>query len=71
MSRKLEAILIAAACLVCCLPLLLTLAGATTGIAGAVGVWLGRHNLTIIGAALGPALVMAMALRRHQSAPAP
>lgn len=70
MSGKLKAALTGFACLICCLPLIFTIAGATTGIAGAVSVWLGRYDLAIIGA-LGFFAVIAMAVRRDRTGSAP
>lgn len=40
-----------AACLACCMPILLTIAGVTTGAAGAAGLWFGRNQALIVVAA--------------------
>lgn len=48
MSQRLRTAFIGLACLACCLPLVLGVAGATTGIAGAVGAWLGRYEIAVI-----------------------
>jgi hypothetical protein len=49
-----------------CLPLTLTIVGATSGLAGAASAWLGRYHLAIIGA-LGLVAVVAMAVRRNRA----
>ena len=69
MSGKLKATLVGLGCLICCLPLILTIVGATTGVAGAASVWLGQYDLAIIGA-LGLVAVVAMAVRSNR-APSP
>ncbi|HJQ90716.1 MAG TPA: hypothetical protein VJ950_03350 [Acidimicrobiia bacterium] len=69
MSGRLKATLIGLGCLICCLPLIFTIVGATSGLAGAASVWLGRYDLAIIGA-LGLVAVIAMAVRRNR-APSP
>jgi hypothetical protein len=45
MTNRLKATLIAAACLVCCIPLVVGVLGATTGIAGAIGLWFRRYDI--------------------------
>lgn len=37
-----------AACLICCIPPVLAAVGATTGVAGLVGAWVGRHAAAVI-----------------------
>ena len=70
MSGKLKATLVGLGCLICCLPLIFTIVGATTGLAGAASVWLGRYDLAIIGA-LGLVAVTARAMRRNRTPSAP
>lgn len=69
MSGKLRATLVGLGCLICCLPLFFTIVGATTGVTAAVSVWLGRHDVAIIGV-LGVVAVITMAVRRNR-APSP
>lgn len=69
MNGNLKATIIGAACLVCCLPLIFTVSGATTGVAGAIGAWIGRYDLALIGA-LGLTAVIAIAIRRNPTTPA-
>ena len=57
-----EMIAFAAACLACCLPLLLGIVGVTTGAAGAVGFWVGRNQALIV-AAIGLAYLLYTAVR--------
>lgn len=66
MNGKLKAALVGAACLICCLPLIFAIVGATTGVTAAISVWLGRYDLAIIGA-LGLVAVIAMAVRRNRA----
>jgi hypothetical protein len=49
MNGKLKASPVGIACLICCLPLIITIVGATTGVAAAFSVWLGRYDLAILG----------------------
>jgi hypothetical protein len=66
MNGRLKATLVAIACLICCLPLIFAIVGATSGIAGAASVWLGRYDPAVIGA-LGLLAVIAMAVRRNRT----
>ena len=65
MNGKLKAALVGLACLICCLPLIFIIGGATSGLAGA-SVWLGRYDLAVIGA-LGLVAVIAMAVHRSNA----
>jgi hypothetical protein len=66
MTSRVKAILVAAACLVCCISLFLGIIGATTGIAGAFGIWFRRYDLTLL-ALLGLIAVIAVAVRDRRS----
>ncbi|HEY6628055.1 MAG TPA: hypothetical protein VI193_03630 [Acidimicrobiia bacterium] len=57
-----EIIAFAAACLACCLPLLLGIIGVTTGATGAVGFWVGRNQALIV-ASIGLAYLVYTAAR--------
>lgn len=70
MNGKLKATLVGIACLICCLPIIFTIVGATSGLAGAASVWLGRYDQTIIGA-LGLVVAIAMAVRGNRAPSAP
>ncbi len=58
MSKRLRTTFIGLACLACCLPLVLGVAGA--GIAGAVGAWLGSYEIAVI-SLIGIAVVATLA----------
>lgn len=60
MSTRLRTTFIGLACLACCLPLVLGVAGTTTGIAGAVGAWLGNYEIAVI-SLIGLAVVATLA----------
>jgi hypothetical protein len=66
MTNRLKGVLVAAACLVCCIPLVLGIVGATTGIAGAVGIWFRRYDLTLLGL-LGLIAVLGWVIRERRS----
>jgi hypothetical protein len=66
MTNRLKAVLFAAACLVCCIPLVLGIIGASTGVAGAVGIWFRRYDLTLL-ALLGLIAVVGWAIRDRRS----
>lgn len=66
MSGKLKATIVGLGCLICCLPLIFTVVGATSGLAGAASAWLGRYDLAIIGA-FGLVAVVTMAVRRNRT----
>lgn len=66
MTSRLKAVLVAAACLVCCIPLVLGIIGASTGIAGAVGIWFRRYDLALL-AFLGLIAVIVAVTRDHVS----
>jgi hypothetical protein len=66
MTNRLKAVLVAAACLVCCIPLILGIIGASTGIAGAVGIWFRRYDLALL-ALLGLIAVIAAVVRDRRS----
>jgi len=70
MNRKLKATLVGLGCLICCLPLIFTIVGATSGLAGAASVWSGRYDLAIIGA-LGLVVAIAIAVRGNRAPSAP
>lgn len=70
MNGRLKATLVGLGCLICCLPLIFTIVGATSGIVGAASVWLGRYDLAVIGA-LGLVAVIAMAVDRNRALSAP
>lgn len=53
--------LLGLACLACCLPLVLTIVGATAGVGGAVGAWLGRFDVLIV-SLTGLAVVLTVAI---------
>lgn len=63
MTERSKWILAGLACVVCCLPLIFALVGATSGVAGAIAVWLGHYDLAAL-ALLGLAAVVSMAIRR-------
>jgi hypothetical protein len=63
MSNRLKAVLVGAACLICCIPLVLTVVGASAGISGAVAVWFRRYDLALIA---GVALVSFLVWRLSQ-----
>jgi hypothetical protein len=65
MTGRLKAVLVAAACLVCCIPLVLGIIGATTGIAGAVGIWVRRYDLALL-ALLGLIAVIAIVVHNRR-----
>lgn len=69
MNSKLKTIGIGLACLVCCLPLIFTVAGITTGAAGAVGYWLGRNEALIV-AGIGLTYLVSDVIR-HLRTPQP
>jgi len=62
MTNRFKATLIAA-CLVCCIPLVVGVLGATTGIAGAIGLWFRRYDIAIL-ALIG--LVAVIAITAHE-----
>lgn len=62
MSDRSRAALIGLLCLACCLPIVLGVAGATTGLAGALGAWLGRYEIVVI-SIIGVAVVATLAVR--------
>ena len=66
MTNRLKAVFVAAACLVCCIPLILGIIGASTGIAGAVGIWFRRYDLALL-AFLGLIAVIAAVIRDRRS----
>lgn len=66
MTNRLKAVLIAGACVVCCIPLVLGVLGATTGIAGAIGLWFRRYDLGLL-AVLGLIAVFAVVPRHRRS----
>lgn len=66
MTDRLKGVLVAAACLVCCIPLVLGIIGATTGVAGAVGIWFGRYDLAFVGT-LGLIAVVALVISDRRS----
>lgn len=66
MNGRLKTVGIVVACLACCLPLILAVAGATTGAAGAFGYWLGRNEALIV-AAFGLTYLIILA-NRHTRA---
>lgn len=66
MSKQLRAALIGLACLACCLPLVLGVAGATTGVAGAIGAWLGSYEIAVI-SLIGLAVVATIAVRESRA----
>lgn len=66
MTDRLKGVLVAAACLVCCIPLVLGIIGATTGVAGAVGIWFRRYDLTVVGT-LGLIAVVALVISDRRS----
>jgi hypothetical protein len=66
MTSRLKAVLVAAACLVCCIPLVLGIIGASTGIAGAVGIWFRRYDLALL-AFLGLIAVIVAVTRDRRS----
>lgn len=66
MTNRLKAVLVAAACLVCCIPLVLGIIGASTGVAGAVGIWFRRYDLALL-AFLGLIAGIAVMVRDRRS----
>ena len=48
MSKRLKGLLVAAPCLARCIPLVLGIFVATTGVAGAVSLWFRRYDLAIL-----------------------
>lgn len=66
MTDRLKGVLVVAACLVCCIPLVLGIIGATTGIAGAVGIWFRRYDLAVVGT-LGLIAVVALVVSDRRS----
>jgi hypothetical protein len=66
MTDRLKAILITAACLVCCIPLIVGVLGATTGISAAVGLWFRRYDIAIL-ALIGLVAVIATTARERRS----
>ncbi len=54
------------ACVACCLPLLLAIAGVTTGAAGAVGYWFG-DNEAFIEIAIGLAYLTVVFVRHFRA----
>lgn len=68
MSNRFKAVVVAAACLVCCIPLVLGIVGATSGFAGAAGLWFRRYDLAVIaGVGLTAVLVLAYGRRPSQN----
>jgi hypothetical protein len=70
MTDRLKGALVAAGCLVCCIPLVLGIIGATTGIAGAVGIWFRRYDLAVVGT-LGLIAVVALVVSDRRSKTSP
>jgi hypothetical protein len=66
MTDRVKGVLVAAACLVCCIPLVLGIIGATTGVAGAVGIWFRRYELAVVGT-LGLIAVVALVVSDRRS----
>lgn len=66
MTERAKILLVGLACLVCCIPLVLGVAGVTSGVAGAVGVWLGHYEVAVV-ALLALVAVTWMVVRRAQS----
>jgi hypothetical protein len=66
MTRRLRAVLVTAACLVCCIPLVLGIIGASTGVAGAVGIWFRRYDLAVL-ALLGLIAIIAVVVRDRRA----
>lgn len=64
MTNRLKAVLVGAACLVCCIPLVLSVVGVSTGIGGAVALWFRRYDLVVLGA-LGLIVVSLVAFGRR------
>ncbi len=48
MTNRLKALLTGTACLACCVPLILGIIGATTGVAGATALSFARYDLAIL-----------------------
>lgn len=66
MKGRMKAIGIGLACLACCLPLILAVTGATTGVTGAVGYWLGRNEALLV-AGLGLAYLAVVVIRHTRA----
>jgi len=63
---RLKVVGIGLACFACCLPLILTIAGITTGTSGAVGFWLGRNEALVV-AGIGLAYLLTVIIRHLQA----
>lgn len=70
MTDRLKGALVAAACLACCIPLVLGIIGATTGVAGAVGIWFRRYDLAVV-ETLGLIAVAALVVSDRRSKTSP
>jgi hypothetical protein len=65
MSKRLKGLLVAAVCAACCIPLLVGIFGATTGIAGATSLWFRRYDLAIL-AGIGLMARAVLVMRDHR-----
>ncbi|MGH8915495.1 MAG: hypothetical protein ACRDZM_13385 [Acidimicrobiia bacterium] len=59
MTNRLKALLVGTASLVCCISLVIGIIGATTGVAGAIALWLRRHEVAFL-AGIGLAAIAAL-----------
>ena len=66
MKGRLKTVGIGLACFACCLPLILAIAGITTGTAGAVGFWLSRNDAQVV-ASVGLAYLLTVIIRHLQA----